>query len=87
MKFHIESTNWGDKEKDLIEHYPWLKDFGYEDKHITVKSLKALMDLVSKTRVTDGIILLSDHTIYDPKLKKWVGTGVPNIEIYDGYRE
>ena len=33
MKFYIESTNWGDKEKDLIEHYPWLKDFGYEDKH------------------------------------------------------
>lgn len=87
MKFHIESTNWGDKEKDLIEHYPWLKDFGYEDEHITVKSLKALMDLVSKTRVTDGIILLSDHTIYDPKLKKWVKTGVPAIEIYDGYRE
>lgn len=87
MKFHIESTNWGDKEKDLIEHYPWLKDFGYEDEHITVKSLKALMDLVSKTRVTDGIILLSDHTIYDPKLKKWIKTGVPAIEIYDGYRE
>lgn len=87
MKFYIESTNWGGKEKDLIEHYPWLKDFGYEDEHITVKSLKALMDLVNKTRVTDGIILLSDHNIYDPKSKKWIRTGVPAIEIYDGYKE
>lgn len=87
MKFYIESTNWGSEEKDLIEHYPWLKDFEYKDGHILVKSLKALMDLVNKTRVTDGIVLLSDHDIYDPKSKKWIRTGVPKIEIYDGYRE
>lgn len=87
MKFYIESTNWGGKEKDLIEHYPWLKEFEYKDGHISVESLEALMDLVNKTRVTDGIILLSDHNIYDPKLKKWIRTGVPEIEIYDGYRE
>lgn len=87
MKFYIESTNWGGKEKDLIEHYPWLKEFEYKDGHISVESLEALMDLVNKPRVTDGIILLSDHNIYDPKLKKWIRTGVPKIEIYDGYRE
>lgn len=87
MKFYIESTNWGDKEKDLIEHYPWLKDFGYEDEHITVKSLEALMDLVNKTGRIGGIILFTEHEVYDPKLKKRVGTGVPEIEIYDGYRE
>lgn len=87
MKFYIESTIWGDKEKDLIEHYPCLKDFGYEDKHITVKSLKALMDLLNKISVTDGIILYSEHEVYDPKSKKWIGAGVPEIEIYDGYRE
>lgn len=87
MKFYIESTNWGSKEKDLIEHYPWLKEFEYKDRHISVESLEALMDLVNKTRTTDGIILLPDHCIYDPKSKKWIGTGVPEIEIYDGYRE
>lgn len=87
MKFYIESTNWGDKEKDLIEHYPWLKDFGYEDEHITVKSLEALMDLVNKTGRIGGIILFTEREVYDPKLKKWIGTGVPAIEIYDGYRE
>ena len=87
MKFYIESTNWGGKEKDLIEHYPWLKEFEYKDGHISVESLEALMDLVNKTGVTDGIILNSEREVYDPKLKRWVGTGVPAIEIYDGYRE
>lgn len=87
MKFYIESTMWGIKEEDLIEHYPWLKEFGYKDEHITVKSLKALMDLVNKIGVTDGIILFSEREVYDPKSKKWIGTGVPSIEIYDGYRE
>ena len=45
MKFYIESTMYGNKEEDLVEHYPWLKEFEYKDRHITVKSLKALMDL------------------------------------------
>ena len=87
MKFYIESTNWGDKEEDLVKYYPWLKEFEYKDGHITVESLEALMDLVNKIRVTDGIILFSEHEVYDPKSKKWIGTGVPKIEIYDGYRE
>lgn len=85
MKFHIESTNWGDEEETLIEKYPMLKEFGYKDEHITVESLEALMELVNKAGC--DIILSSEHEIYDPKLKKWIGTGVPAIEIYDGYRE
>lgn len=85
MKFRIESTNWGSKEEGLIEHYPWLKEFGYKDEHITVESLEALMELVNKAGYS--IILSSEHEIYDPKLKKWIGTGLPNIEIYDWYRE
>lgn len=87
MKFYIESTCWGSKEEDLIEHYPWLKDFEHKDGYITVKSLKALMKLVNKINVNDGIIIFPEHEVYDPKSKKWIGTGVPNIEIYDGYRE
>ena len=88
MKFHIESTMWGDKEKDLIDHYPILKEFGYKDKHITINSLKAFMDLVNSPSIRNvGIIVFPEHEIYDPKAKKWVGTGVPNIEIYDAYRE
>lgn len=86
MKFYIESTRHGSKE-DLIKNYPWLKDFGYEDEHITIKSLKALMNLVNKLRDTDGIILFHDHPVYDPKSKTWNNTGVPSIEIYDWYRE
>lgn len=85
MKFHIESTIWGSKEADLIENYPLLKAFEYRDEHITVKNLEALMELVSEAGC--DIILSSEHEIYDPKLKKWVGTGIANIEIYDGYRE
>lgn len=87
MKFYIESTNWGDKEEDLVKYYPWLKEFEYKDGHISVESLEALMDLVNKIKVNDGIILFSKHEVYDPKSKKWIGTGVPAIEIYDGYRE
>ena len=87
MKFYIKSTNWGDKEEDLVKYYPWLKEFEYKDGHISVESLEALMDLVNKIRVTDGIILFSEHEVYDPKSKKWIGTGVPAIEIYDWYRE
>ena len=88
MKFHIESTIWGDEEKDLIDHYPMLKEFGYKDEHITINSLKAFMDLVNKTSISNGgIIVFPEYEIYDPKAKKWIGTGVPNIEIYDGYRE
>ena len=45
------------------------------------------MKLVNKTKANDDIILYREYTIYDPKAKKWVGTGVPNIEIYDAYRE
>ena len=88
MKFHIESTMWGDKEKDLIDHYPVLKEFGYKDEHITIESFEAFMDLVNKTSIRNGgVILFPEYEIYDPKAKKWVGTGVPAIEIYDGYRE
>lgn len=87
MKFHIESIMYGTKEEDLIEHYPWLKDFEYKDEHITVESLEALMELVNKIKVNDGIVISDEHKVYDPKSKKWIGTGVPNIEIYDGYRE
>lgn len=85
MKFHIESTGWGTKEEALIENYPLLKDFGYKDEHITVENLEELMDLA--TRAGCSIILTSEHEVYDPKLKEWIGTGVPNIEIYDWYRE
>lgn len=87
MKFYVESTNWGDKEEGLVEHYPWLKDFGYENKHITIDSLEVLMDLVNKTGPRNGICVFPDHMVYDPKNRKWVSTGVPHIEIYDGYRE
>lgn len=87
MKFHIESTKCGVKEETLIENYPLLKEFGYKDEHITVESLEALMELVNKIEVNDGIIIFSEYKVYDPKSKKWIGTGVPNIEIYDWYRE
>lgn len=89
MKFHIESTRWGTKEKDLIDHYPMLKEFGYKDEHITIDSLEAFMDLVNNPSISNsgGIIVFPEHTIYDPKTKDWIGTGVPNIEIYDWYRE
>lgn len=86
MKFYIESTMYGNKEEDLVEHYPWLKEFEYKDGHIAVKSLKALMKLVNKPGC-DSIVLTHEHEVYDPKSKKWIGTGVPNIEIYDWYRE
>lgn len=85
MKFHIESTNWGRNEETLIENYPSLKEFGYKDEHITVESLEALMDLANKTG--SRIILSPEYDVYDPKSKKWIGTGVPSIEIYDWYRE
>jgi hypothetical protein len=78
---------WGAEEEDLIEHYPLLKEFGYKDGHITINSLEAFMDLVNKTNINGGVILTSEREVYDPKSKKWVGTGVHNIEIYDGYRE
>lgn len=87
MKFHIESTMWGAEEEDLIEHYPLLKEFEYKDGHITINSLEAFMDLVNKTNINGGVILTSEREVYDPKSKKWVGTGVHNIEIYDWYRE
>lgn len=85
MKIYVTSTCWKGEDV-LIEHYPWLKDFEYKDGLITVKSLEALMDLVNKTE-RDGIILFPEHEKYDPKLRKWVETGVPELEIYDGYRE
>lgn len=87
MKCYVESTNWGNKEEDLVKHYPWLKEFEYKDGYITVKSLKALMDLVNKTGPRNGICVFPNYMVYDPKTKKWIGTGVPVIEIYDGYRE
>lgn len=88
MKFHIESTRWGTKEKDLIDHYPMLKEFGYKDEHITIDSLEAFMDLVNNPSISNsGIIVFPDHEIYDPKAKKWIETGVPKIEINDGYGE
>lgn len=87
MKFYIESIMYGDKEEDLVEHYPWLKDFEYKDGQIVVNDLEALMDLINKTKANDGIVIFREREVYDPKSKKWIGTGVPNIEIYDAYRE
>lgn len=85
MKFHVTSTCY-DGEDVLLEHYPWLKDFDYKDRLITVKSLEELMDLINKTKYY-GIILFSEREKYDPKLRKWIGTGAPELEIYDGFRE
>lgn len=85
MKFYIESTTFGTKEEALIENYPLLKEFGYKDNCITVESLEALIDFINKTG--QCIILSSEHKTYDPKLKDFIGNGVPEIEIYDGYRE
>ena len=88
MKFHIESVLWGNEEKDLIEHYPMLKEFGYKDEHITINSLKAFMDLVNSPSIRNvGIIVYPEYEIYDLKKKKWVGKSVPGLELYDGYRE
>ena len=78
---------YGNNEEDLIKHYPGLKEFEYKDGHITVKNLKALMKLVNKIEVNDGIIISPEHEVYDPKSKTWIETGVPKIEIYDWYRE
>ena len=86
MKFYISSTVYGDGE-DMLAKYSWLKDFGYEDRHIVVNTLEELMDLLNKIKRTDGICLFPNHEIYDGKSHKWVATGIPEIEIYDGYRE
>lgn len=85
MKFHIESTRWGTVEEALLENYPLLKEFGYKDEHITVENLEALIDLATKAGFS--IVLGPEYKIYDPKLTEWIGTGVPEIEIYDWYRE
>lgn len=85
MKFYIESTKYCAEEEELIKNYPSLKEFGYKDKHITVKSLDELMGLANKTECS--IILSSDHDVYDRKSNTWIKTGVPSIEIYDWYRE
>lgn len=58
MKFYVTSTCY-DGEDVLLEHYPWLKDFEYKDRLITVKSLEELMDLINKT-TCNGIIIFSD---------------------------
>ena len=91
MKFYVTSTYY-DGEDVLLEHYPWLKDFEYKDRLITVKSLEELMGLINKVEYNEinggcGVILFSEHEKYDLKLRKWIGTGVPELEIYDGYRE
>ena len=85
MKIYVTSTCW-DWEDALLDHYPWLKDFEYKDRLITIKSLEDLMNLINKAE-PNGIILFPEHEEYDPKLRKWIGTGVPELEIYDGYRE
>ena len=88
MKFHIESTMWGDKEKDLIDNYPILKRIGNKAGHNPIDNLEALMKLVNDPSISNsGIIVFPEYEIYDLKKKKWVGAGMPSIEIYDGYRE
>lgn len=85
MKFYIESTCYsGDK---LIEKYPQLKSFGYENNCVDVDSLDDLMTLLRTTNPDNGIILFSAHTVFDRKRKKWMPTDIPEIEIYDSFRE
>jgi hypothetical protein len=64
MKFHIESTRWGTKEKDLIDHYPMLKEFGYKDEHVTIDSLEAFMDLVNNPSISNNGIIVFLNTRY-----------------------
>ena len=72
----------------MIDHYPILKEFGYKDGHITINSFKSFMNLVNDPSISNsGIIVFPEYETYDLKKKKWVGTGMPSIEIYDGYRE
>lgn len=48
MKIYFGSTMYGNKEEDLVEQYPWLKEFEYHDGYITIKSLEELMELRKK---------------------------------------
>lgn len=48
---------------------------------------RGYLDYRTLAHMLEDLILISEHEVYDPKSKKWIGTGVPAIEIYDGYRE
>lgn len=71
MKFRIIMVDDYRPDK-VIERYPCLKQFGFDDGYITINSLDELMTLTEK--LTEDIII-----------KSYVLE--PEIEIYDGYRE
>ena len=84
MKFYVTSTVW-DSEDELLKHYPALKNFGHNDHCITINTIEELMNLLNE--VGKSICVFCDPEVYDRNTRKWVKIGIPEIEIYDGYRE
>lgn len=55
---------------------------------IHVNTLEELVDLSKKVGEGNSIIIHSEYNnVYDYVKNKWVGIGIPSIEIYDDYRE
>lgn len=84
MKFRISATSiwvWDDskeEEKELLEKYPCLKDFGFDNCHIMLDSLEDLERLRAAVhndcKDADELIICGSPED-------------PGIEIYDTYRE
>lgn len=70
MKFRIVTTCEFKPEK-VIEDYPCLNKFNFDDGYVTINSLEELMDLI---KAVENEIIIEDNSI-------------PQIEIYDSYRE
>ena len=83
MQFYVKSTIYDGN--GVVDLYPWLRDYGYENNHITVTTLEELMDVVKKSGDDNGVILFTSRIgIVDGKYQY---IQEPTIEIYDGYRE
>ena len=98
MEFKLESTNWSNKDELLGRYGALLSEFDirrevsdrgpyYDELYITFNNLDELMHLVGAIDRNIGIILFGDSEVYDNNTKQWIPTGIPMIEIYDGYRE
>ena len=101
MRFKIESSSIGYDGNKIIEHYPFLKDFGFEIEKKTYTAFETIRDDEGKSLKQEyekpiytpyvyiyGLEELKhivEHTEV-PLIIDWdEGQGI--IEIYDGWRE
>lgn len=85
MKFAIEAT-YCDNEEQLLETYPFLREYGFETVEVDYKLRKEKVSYIYINSLEE-LLQLYEQCNEELVITRNLYTDEKCIEIYDGYRE